>query len=88
MDLNKKEDRCATTPSRDPVSVEFCAAGLGSSLIIPLKTNIQTEDAFPIRVRVPKGTCGLEKESEALIDQILAWDVTLFEKDSCGPLAW
>lgn len=60
---------------------EFCSVGLGSSLVIPLTTNIQTEDSFPIRVRIPKGTCGLEKESEALIEQILAWDISLFKKD-------
>ena len=25
--------------------------------------------------------CGLEKESEALVEQILAWDITLFKTD-------
>lgn len=60
---------------------EFCAAGLGSALVIPLTTNLQKEDTFPIRVRIPKGTCGLEKDSEALIEQILAWDIQLFKKD-------
>ena len=60
---------------------EFCAAGLESALIIPLTTNLQKEDAFPIRVRIPKGTCGLEKTSEALLEQILAWDVSLFKQD-------
>ncbi|WP_374078995.1 type II toxin-antitoxin system PemK/MazF family toxin [Bdellovibrio bacteriovorus] len=59
----------------------FCEAGLGSALVIPLTTNVFEEDTFPIRVRVPKGTCGLQKESEALVDQILAWDISLFKKD-------
>ncbi len=39
------------------------------------------EDTFPIRVRIPKGTCGLEKDNEALIEQILAWDINLFKND-------
>ena len=60
---------------------EFCLSGLGSSLIIPLTTNIQKEDAFPLRIRIPKGTCGLNKDSDALVEQILAWDLRLFRSD-------
>lgn len=80
------ESRVGTKPGKQRPCIciqpdEFCTAGLGSSLVIPLTTNLQVEDTFPIRVRVPKGTCGLEKESEALIEQILAWDIGLFKKD-------
>jgi mRNA interferase MazF len=80
------EPRIGTKPGKQRPCLciqptEFCAAGLGSALIIPLTTNLQKEDTFPIRVRVPKGTCGLEKDSEALIEQILAWDITLFKKE-------
>ncbi|MBK7960278.1 MAG: type II toxin-antitoxin system PemK/MazF family toxin [Bdellovibrionales bacterium] len=80
------EPRVGTKPGKQRPCLciqpsEFCAAGLGSALVVPLTTNLQTEDTFPIRVRIPKGTCGLEKESEALIEQILAWDTTLFKKD-------
>ena len=80
------EPRIGTKPGKQRPCIciqpsEFCAAGLGSALIIPLTTQLQTEDSFPIRVRVPKGTCGIEKESEALIEQILAWDRVLFRKD-------
>ncbi len=57
------------------------AGGLGCALVIPLTTKLQAEDAFPIRVRIPKGTCGLEKDSEALIEQILVWDISLFKHD-------
>jgi mRNA-degrading endonuclease toxin of MazEF toxin-antitoxin module len=32
-------------------------------------------------VRVPKGTCGLDKESDILVDQILGWDNSLFRKE-------
>jgi hypothetical protein len=37
--------------------------------------------AFPLRVRVAKGTCGLSAESDLLVDQMLAWDNALFRKD-------
>lgn len=84
------EPRIGTKPGKQRPCVciqpsEFCAAGLGSALIIPLTTNIHAQDSFPIRVRVSKETCGLEKESEALVDQILAWDIRLFKQD-LGPL--
>jgi mRNA interferase MazF len=80
------EPRIGTKPGKQRPCIciqptEFCAAGLGSSLIIPLTTNLQSEDTFPIRVRIPKGTCGLEKDSEALVEQILAWDISLFKND-------
>jgi mRNA interferase MazF len=80
------EPRIGTKPGKQRPCIciqpsEFCAAGLGSALIIPLTTNLQSEDTFPIRVRIPKGTCGLEKDSEALVDQILAWDTSLFKQD-------
>jgi mRNA interferase MazF len=84
------EPRIGTKPGKQRPCIciqptEFCAAGLGSALVIPLTTNLQPEDTFPIRVRIPLGTCGLEKESEALVEQILAWDISLF-KQELGPL--
>lgn len=80
------EPRVGTKPGKQRPCLciqpsEFCEAGLGSSLIIPLTTKLQTEDTFPLRVRIPKGVCGIEKDSEALIEQMLAWDITLFKKD-------
>ena len=60
---------------------EFGEAGLESTVILPLTTRITPEDAFPLRVRIPKGTCGLERDSEALVDQILAWDNSLFHRE-------
>jgi hypothetical protein len=33
------------------------------------------------RVRIPRGTCGLESNSDVLVDQILAWDSSLFRKE-------
>jgi mRNA interferase MazF len=60
---------------------EFGEAGLDSTVVLPLTAKVAAADAFPLRVRIPKGTCGLEKESEVLVDQILAWDNSLFHKE-------
>lgn len=60
---------------------EFCLAGLNSAIIIPLTTKIIQGSTFPIRVRIPKGTCGINQDSDALIDQMLAWDISLFRQD-------
>jgi mRNA interferase MazF len=34
-----------------------------------------------LRVRIPRGTCGLEADSDVLVDQIIAWDNSLFHKE-------
>jgi mRNA interferase MazF len=60
---------------------EFAAAGHPSTVILPLTTRVADEDAFPLRVRIPAGTGGLEKESDVLVDQILAWDNALFRSE-------
>jgi mRNA interferase MazF len=60
---------------------EFSESGLDSTVVLPLTTKILGEDAFPLRVRIPKGTCGLGRESDVLVDQILAWDNSLFRKE-------
>jgi mRNA interferase MazF len=60
---------------------EFGEAGLDSTVVLPLTTKLAAQDAFPLRVLIPKGTCGLEKDSELLVDQILAWDNSLFHKE-------
>ncbi len=58
----------------------FSAAGLSSTVILPLSTRL-IADAFPLRVRLVKGTCGLAADSDLLVDQILAWDNSLFRRD-------
>ena len=58
----------------------FSAAGLLSTVILPLSTRL-IDDAFPLRVRVAKGICGLTADSDLLVDQILAWDNGLFRRD-------
>lgn len=64
---------------------EFAEGGLDSTVVLPLTTRLTTGEAFPLRIRIPRGTCGLERDSEVLIDQILAWDNSLFRRD-LGPL--
>ncbi len=80
------EPRIGTKPGKQrPCLViqpsEFSEAGLQSTVILPLTTKVLSEDAFPLRVKIPAGTCGLKKESDLLIDQILAWDNALFRED-------
>ena len=60
---------------------EFGEAGLPSTVVLPLTTKVVREDAFPLRVRVPAGVCGLARDSDILVDQILAWDNELFRRD-------
>ena len=64
---------------------EFAQAGLPSTVVLPLTTRIVRADAFPLRVRIPAGVCGLTRESDVLVDQMLAWDNSLFRRD-LGPV--
>lgn len=80
------EPRMGTKPGKQRPCLaiqptEFSQAGLKSTVIIPLTTRITLEDAFPLRVRIKKGICGLASDSDLLIDQILAWDNDLFVKE-------
>lgn len=63
---------------------EFAAAGLDSTVVLPLTTKLTRGDAFPLRVRVPAGTAGLDRDSDLLVDQILAWDNSLFRREVGG----
>lgn len=60
---------------------EFCALGHESAVVLPLTTRVRVDESFPLRVRIPKGTCNLEKDSEVLIEQIMAWDISNFKTD-------
>ena len=55
--------------------------GLKSTVIIPLTTRLVGAAAYPLRVQIPIGSCRLDRPSELLIDQLLAWDNTLFRED-------
>jgi mRNA interferase MazF len=80
------EPRVGTKPGKQRPCLaiqptEFAESGLESTVVLPLSTRVTTADAFPLRVRLPKGTCGLARDSDLLIDQILAWDNSLFRKE-------
>jgi mRNA interferase MazF len=79
------EPRIGTKPGkqRPCLSIqpnEFGLNGLDSSVILPITTNL-INNAFPLRVRVPKETAGLQKDSDIVVDQILAWDHNLFQNE-------
>ena len=83
------DPRVGTKPSKQRPCLaiqptEFGEAGLLSTVVLPLTTNVVREDVFPLRVRIPAGACGLSRDSDILIDQILAWDNELFRRD-LGP---
>lgn len=80
------QPRVGTKPGKQRPCVaiqpnELGEAGLPSTVILPLTTKLVAADAFPLRVRIPAGACGLAKDSEVLVDQILAWDNALFRED-------
>ena len=80
------EPRVGTKPGKQRRCIavqptEFGAAGHPSTVVVPLTTRIVEGDAFPLRVRIPAGVCSLSRPSDALIDQLLAWDNELFRKD-------
>ena len=84
------EPRVGTKPGKQRPCLavqptEFGEAGLGSTVVLPLTTRLVKQDAFPLRVRLPAGTCRLTRDSEVLVDQILAWANELFRQD-LGPL--
>lgn len=51
-----------------------------STLVVPTTSKI-IDDAGFMRLRLPKGTCGLEKESDLLIGQLIAVANISFRKD-------
>jgi mRNA interferase MazF len=80
------EPRVGTKPGKQRPCLaiqpsEFSEAGLESTVVLPLTTKLITGDAFPLRVRIPRGTCSLESDSDVLVDQILAWDNSLFRRE-------
>ena len=80
------EPRVGTKPGKQRPCLavqpsEFCEAGLDSTVVLPLTTKLTAGEAFPLRVRIPAGTCGLESESDVLVDQILAWDNSLIGRE-------
>ena len=60
---------------------EIAAAGHSSTVILPLTSKVGSAKAFPLRVRLPAGTCQLKHDSDVMVDQIIAWDNSLFSRD-------
>lgn len=54
--------------------------GHPSTVILPITSKQVMEDAYPLRVFLPKGEAGLEVASVVLVDQFLAWDNERFRK--------
>ncbi len=79
------EPRVGTKPGKRPClaiqPTEFGEAGLRSTVVLPLTTNVVGGEAFPLRVRVRAGVCRFSKDSDVLVDQILACDNDLFRSD-------
>lgn len=79
------EPRVGTKPGKQRPCLaiqptEFAEAGLESTVVLPLTTQL-ARGAFPLRVRIPKGTGGVDRDSDVLVDQMLAWDNTLFRRE-------
>jgi mRNA interferase MazF len=51
------------------------------TVILPLTTRLTSAGAFPFRIRLAEGTCGLRAASEIMVDQITAWDNRAFRGD-------
>ena len=60
---------------------EFGEGGLNSTVVLPVTSKTVQGDAFPLRVRIPKGIGGLNYDSDILVDQVLAWDNLLFRRE-------
>ena len=80
------EPRVGTKPGKQRPCLaiqptEFAEAGLASTVVLPLTTRPVSSDAFPLRVRLTTGTGGVARDSDILVDQILAWDNALFGRE-------
>jgi mRNA interferase MazF len=60
---------------------EFSEGGLKSTVILPITSNVIKGDVFPLRIKIPEGVGGLTHTSDILIDQMLAWDNSLFRQE-------
>lgn len=80
------EPRVGTKPGKQRPCLaiqpsEFAEGGLKSTVVLPLTTKIIAGDTFPLRILIPQGIAGLAHASDILIDQILAWDNSLFRQE-------
>ncbi len=56
---------------------------LPSTVILPFTSKLRgaTEEVYPLRIRIPKDVAGLEKPSDILVDQIIAWPNEAFVEE-------
>ena len=54
--------------------------GHPSTVILPITSKHVTQEAYPLRVFLPRGEGGLTTDSAVLVDQFLAWDNARFVK--------
>ncbi len=78
------EPRIGTKPGKQrpclSVQPDEFRAGIKSTVILPITTNL-VDNAFPLRVRIPKEIAGLHQDSDIMVDQVLAWDNVLFHAE-------
>ena len=79
--------RAGTRPGklRPCVVVQHDAIGeaqrFPSAIVIPCTTRLAGEGSYPLRVRLPAGTAGLRADTELMVDQLLAWDVSRLREE-------
>lgn len=81
VDLNP---RLGTKPGKQRPAVviqpdELNEIGHPSTILLPISTKLPPKEAYPLRVRLPKGEAGLAENSVVLVDQFLAWDNQRFK---------
>jgi mRNA interferase MazF len=62
-------------------------SALTSTVIVPFTSKLveDVEDFYPLRIRIPQEVAGLDKTSDILIDQMIAWPNEAFIEE-IGPL--
>jgi mRNA interferase MazF len=60
---------------------DFGEGILRSTVVLPLTTQVLAGNAYPFSVRVPAGTCRLKRDSDVMVDRMLAWDNNYFGED-------
>jgi len=54
---------------------------LSTTVVLPLTTRLTAPGSFPLRIRLPDGTCGLRATSDVMVDQVVACDNRAFRSD-------
>lgn len=57
-----------------------------STVLLPISSKDVTRAGYPLRIFLPRGEGGLDKDSVVLVDQFLAWDNRRF-REQIGTLS-